>query len=141
MHSAFLTRLMSNREMGKILRHNSHLVTSYLTTMFWPNRGLHAYVKCVCSRMDTVYLCCNQYTVFSPISTCTRNNGHKDTGYIWPHVTVGAHTYMTGATNQREYSQVMFFSDNVATHAYGHPNEDHNNHIQLDLSIKATPRK
>ncbi len=54
MHSAFLTRLMSNRGMGEILRHDSHWVTSYMTTTFRPNRGLRAYVRWASSCVDTV---------------------------------------------------------------------------------------
>ena len=53
--SAFLTRLLSNRGMGQIVRHDSHWVTSYLTTMFGPNRGLCTYMRYASSRVDTVF--------------------------------------------------------------------------------------
>ena len=54
MRSAFPTRLMANRGMDKILRHDSHWVTSYLTMTSRPNRGLRADVRWASSHVDTV---------------------------------------------------------------------------------------
>ncbi len=54
MRSTFLNRLLSNRAMGKIVRHDSHCVMSYLMMTYGPNRGLCAYVRCASSHVDRV---------------------------------------------------------------------------------------